>query len=150
MHDDLLQPSLADRAAATGTARPWRLLSQFYVAALGGALAVTAIALINARRLQLTSAQQTVIALAGTAGLGATLAIAAILGQTAEQRWLVRVAAVAAWGGMYAVQRSADRIYGFHEGDEGYGSMWIPGTIAAVAGGLMQWPLVVAVAGGLA
>lgn len=150
MHDDLLQPTLADRAAATDTARPWRLLSQFYVAVLGGALAVTAIALINARRLRLASTQQTAIALAGTAGFAATLAIAALLGQTPEQRWLVRVAAVAAWGGMYAVQRSADRIYGFHEGDVGYASMWIPGTIAAVVGGLIQWPLVVAVAGGLA
>lgn len=150
MHDDLLQPTLADRAAATGTARPWRLLSQFYVAALGGALAVTAIALVNARRLRLASTQQAAIAIAGAAGFAATLAIAAVLGQTAEQRWLVRVAAVAAWGGMYAVQRSADRIHGFHEGDEGYASMWIPGTLAAVAGGLIQWPLVVAVAGGLA
>ena len=150
MHDDLLQPTLAERTAAPSTVRPWRLLSQFYVAVLGGALAVTAIALVNARRLRLSTSQQACIAVAGAVGFAATLTIAAIVGQTVEQRWLVRVAAVVAWGGMYAIQRSADRIQGFHEGEEGYDSMWIPGTIACVAGGVIQWPLVAAVAGGLA
>lgn len=150
MHDDLLRPVLANRAAAGQGQRPWRLGSQAWVALLGGPIAATAIAILNARRLRLETRQQLTIAAAGLAGMAAAIALSAALGPGSDQRLVVRGVAVLAWGGMYLVQRVADRTFAFHEGDEAYESLWIPGVLAVVLGGLIQWPLVTSAAGGWA
>lgn len=149
MHDDLLRPALADHTA-DGAGSPWRLVSQFYVVILGGALAVTAIAVLNARRLRLSSTQQLLILAVGVAGFAGTLAVAAATGPDPAQRYAVRLPAVVAWGAMYAVQRSADRGFAFHEGDAGYASLWVPGALACAVGGLAQWLLVGAISGDVA
>ena len=59
----LSQPVVAERA------RPWRLQSQGYVAVFGGFAAVTAIALMNADRLDVTKRGRALIAAPGLLGL---------------------------------------------------------------------------------
>lgn len=57
---DLLQPTLQGKTAETAALRkkPWGLRSLFFVAFFGGLLAVTVMALLNARRLQVTGRER--------------------------------------------------------------------------------------------
>ena len=52
--DALLRPTLADASASGNPGPPYRVSSQGYVAFFGGVLAVTIVALINARRLRMS------------------------------------------------------------------------------------------------
>jgi len=148
--DELLRPTLADRPApVAGAEKPWRLGSQVYVAFFGGALAVAAVAVVNARRLGMDRAALAVIAGLGLAGLAGTVALAtAVDDLPAYGR---RAVALAAWGGMWLAQRSCDRSFAYHaRGEEPYASLWLPGLAAVVVGGLLQGLVVYAITGDVA
>jgi hypothetical protein len=144
--DDLFAPALEGRrrrALAKGE-RPWRLGSQFFVAFFGGALAVAAIAWLNAQRLGVDPARRRLIPIVGLAGLVATVAVIQIFGDGefgGSQRILGRVVGLATGGVLYGLQVSADRIYhSYGEGDEDelYDSLWVPGLAATFGLGIVQ------------
>lgn len=145
--DDLLRPTLEHLAApADGAARPWRLGSQVYVAFFGGAIAVAIIALLNAERLRLGRQAQAFVVACGVAGLAGTVLLVALVDDVPT--FAKRAVALLAWGGMWLVQRSADRSVAFHARDEdAYASLWRPGLLAVIAGAIAQGLLVAAVTG---
>lgn len=144
--DELLRPTVAERRpneARPGTL-PWRLGSQFYVAFFGGAAGAAIVAWRNASRLGLASSQRWTIAALGALGVLAAALVVTLVGSdddggTTTARVAGQVVSITAWGGMYLVQRTADRVHAFHSRDgEPYGSMWGPGFGAVVAGVLVQ------------
>jgi hypothetical protein len=149
--DQLLQPSVPDRAAPA--TRPWRLGSQVYVAFFGGAVSVAIIALLNATRLGMPARQRAIIAAIGVAGVVATvLAMSAVgfdRGGGASTLGIAgRAVALVAWGGMYLVQRSADRVYGYRATTaEPYASLIVPGLLVGIAGSAVQILLTVSLIG---
>jgi hypothetical protein len=151
--DDLFAPALAGRRRRVleQGERPWRLSSQFYVAFFGGALAVTAIAWLNARRLGVERTKLRLIPLVGLAGLAATVAVVEIFGGGevgSSQRILARVVALATGGVLYGLQVSADRVYhSYAEGDEDaiYDSLWRLGLAATFGLGIVQALILAAV-----
>ncbi len=146
---DLFSPTLRDsvpRALPTGK-KPWRLASQFWVAFLGGALAVTAIAYINSRRLGMPIAKQRLILLLGVVALLATIGLTYyMLGQGSGSRELSRqvriggrIIAVLLFLAYYQLQKGADRLYNYYTDDEEeYDSLLKPGFAAALGMGLLQ------------
>ena len=145
--DDLLKPSFADRApSAPAAERPWRLSSQGYVAFFGGVLAVTTIAFINARRLGLAAGPLALILLAGFGGLAAEIAVLSTMADATDSqiRMVARIVAFGAWGGMYLLQRAADRRYHhFRSGDDDeYAGLLGPGLLASIGLGLVELQLV--------
>lgn len=156
--DELLRPTVGERASErAGAKRPWRLGSQIYVAFFGGALAAAAVAVLNARALGLSRARQWAIAGIGVAGLAASILVIALIvaGQDGDGSAPVgtpaRVVAIVAWGAMYLLQRTADRVYAFHaRDDDPYASLWGPGIAAVIAGALVQAGLAVAILGEIA
>jgi hypothetical protein len=152
--DDLLQPTIPP--APPATERPWDPRSQFYVAFFGGLVAVTAIAFINGRRLRLPASRLRSILLIGGAGLAIALTLAAVMPVEDDAGTFVnegsrnirlagRVVAVLACLAFVKVQDVGDRFYRIRGGE--YASLWVPGIIAAILGGLAQAALVVAVVG---
>jgi len=142
--DELLRPTVKQREEPSGSKRPWQLSSQFYVAFFGGAVGATIIALLNATRLGLPAQKRWMIAAIGVAGIIATALVIAGVGldddgTTGTIRILGRVVGVVAWGGMYLIQRSADRVYAYRSSaDEPYAPMWGPGIAAALVGAAAQ------------
>jgi len=148
--DHLLRPSVPDQAAPSRP--PWRLGSQVYVAFFGGAAGAAIIALLNGARLGITTRQRWMIVALGAAGLLASAMVVSAVGVGADgsqaARVLGRVIGVVAWGGMYLVQRSADRVYGYRaSGDDPYASLIVPGLLAAIAGSAVQIALIAALFG---
>jgi hypothetical protein len=142
-NDDVFEPSLAGYREAEE--RPWRLGSQFYVAFFGGVAAVTAIAWLNAKRLGLDERKRLLILLAGAAGLVATVVVPLVTGEDAADAYKItsRIVGVVAFGAMYLIQRSADRVHeSFGDEDETYASLWGPGLAAVLVGGVLQAALV--------
>ena len=144
--DELLQPTVA-RSTVT-TERPWRVESQVYVAFFGGAIAVTTIAWLNARRLGLPNKSRLAILGVGTIALIATIVLALGLTsgdaenlESSNARLIGRVAAVIGYVVMARIQAGADRVYRFREG-ENYESLWGAGISAAIVGGLLQAVLI--------
>lgn len=137
--DELFAPSLGHRRhRPTGSDRPWRLSSQVYVAFLGGALAVTPIAAGNAYKLGLPKSRIVAIVAIGIASFAAAVTVAVVTGSSAAAA-LTRLCALAGYGGMYLIQRQADRVYSFGQDDEeAYESLWGPGVVVTIAGYLMQ------------
>ena len=135
----LLQPTLQDHVPRTyeESSRPWRTGSQIYVAILGGPVAVTVIALVNARRLRMPQAKTLVIA---GIGVAATLAaVAIILAVPGEGRLIAGLVGAVAAGPFYLLMRSYDRAYYAFTGDEvtddkAYASLWGPGIAAVIVG----------------
>jgi hypothetical protein len=149
--EDLLQPALAGRPARIGVARPWRLTSQFYVAFIGGVLAVATLAILNARRLGMSVADQAAIGAAAIAGFAGVLILAATWAPGSDLRLAARVVAVASWGAMYLVQRVPDRVHSYHfDGDEPYESLLRSGPWVVVVAGVGQIALVAMLTGGFA
>ncbi len=90
-----------------------------------------------------------VIAGLGLAGLAGTIVLATIVDD--PPAYGRRAAALAAWGGMWLVQRSRDRSFAYYaRGEEPYASLWWPGLAAVVAGGLLQGLVVYAITGDVA
>jgi hypothetical protein len=146
--DDLLQPSLAGRSdeLLVPGERPYRLSSQVYVAFFGGALAVGAIALQNSARLRQPNRARWMI-------LGIALAAEALLfAFTATlldevSRLASTGAGLLAYGGLFLVQRSADRVYHYHARvEDPYDSLLGPGVIAVIAARILETPLQAVVA----
>jgi hypothetical protein len=153
---DLLSPTLQGHVPRSADApRPWRLGAQLYVAFFGGVLAVTAIALLNARRLRAPRQVMLMIAGAGALGLAAVVAFIAIFfgngGEESGPSGLqvgVQLISVAAWGLMFLAQRQRDRVYEVYSPhDEAYASLLGPGLVAVIVGGVIQFAIVVAVSG---
>lgn len=155
--DDLLRPSVAATTARRRYGeQPWRLGSQFYVAVCGGAAGVAIIAVLNAARLGLPVATRWAIVGLGVLGVAASALVVSTVGldddgTTQTARLLGRVVGVVAWGGMYLLQRGADRVHDYRSReDDPYASLWVPGILAAIAGSLVQLALTVAVLGEVA
>jgi hypothetical protein len=145
--DDLFAPSLQGEARVeplTKGERPWELTSQFYVAFFGGALAVTAIAWLNAKRLRAGEETERWILILGGLGVVASVVVSYVLYGSdfrSATRLGYRVVAVLLAGALYKLQQPADRIYSFRSPageDEQYDSLWIPGLIAVLVGGAIQ------------
>jgi hypothetical protein len=133
---ELLRPALTGYRR-TGY-RPWRLQSQIYVAFFGGALAVGAIAVANAFMLGMSRRKQ--LAIAGVALLAeAALVVAIALTGTGPQRLGGVVAGLAAYGPLYLLQRSPDRVHHFHaREDDPYESLFGPGLVAVIVARLVE------------
>jgi hypothetical protein len=129
--EDLLQPALEGREPTQY--RPWRLTSQVYVAFFGGALALGGIAFLNAAMLDMSYRARVAIVGLALAAEGALVAVVA--GTDIDQlRIASTVAGLAAYGGAFLIQRSADRVYHFHaDDDEPYQSLFGPGLVAVIS-----------------
>jgi hypothetical protein len=150
--EELLRPSI--EAARPRTERPWDPSSQFYVAFFGGVLAVAGIALINARRLRLPASRQRWMLAIGLAGLVVALVLAAVMpidpdvGAFVNEgsrniRLAGRVVAVAICLAFVKLQQPGDRLFRIQGGE--YASLWGPGILAVIVGGLAQAALVAVV-----
>jgi hypothetical protein len=149
--EDLFTPTLQDAGrhdAPVPGERPWRLSSQFYVAFFGGALAVTALAWVNARRLGAPLRVHRWILGAGGAGVVvSTVASYLLYGNDygAATRIAYRIVGIAVSGVQYKLQESPDRIYRFRyraSADELYDRMVGPGLAATLAGGAVQFGII--------
>jgi hypothetical protein len=148
--DELLTPTLGEQRARTPSIdRPWRLGSQVYVAFFGGVLAVTAIAILNARRLGMAPKALWLIGAVGAAGLAGALTVVSLIGDSgSSSRVPARIVALAACGVLYLIQRSADRVYHYHaRADDPYDSLLGPGLIACFTVGILEAILIVVVRG---
>ena len=138
--DDLLQPTLADHEGTKY--RPFRLSSQVYVAFFGGALAVGAIGCVNAVFLGMPNRARVAIVALALAAEGALVALAAAT-ETGQVRLLSIIAGLVAFGGVYLIQRSPDRVYHFHtDDDEPYESLFLPGLVTCFAARIIEGALV--------
>jgi hypothetical protein len=134
----LLEPTLEDHVArAQDDARPWRVGSQIYVAIIGGPIALAIIALDNCRRLRLPTRQRVAVAAACVAAT--VLAVVLMLVLPGEGAILAQLAGAAAAGPAYLIMRSYDRAYyAFSplDEDDAYESLWGPGIVAVLIGGI--------------
>ncbi|MFI7065112.1 hypothetical protein ACIBL3_29250 [Kribbella sp. NPDC050124] len=146
MPDELLRPTIG--AGVDMSVRPWRLMSQTYVAFFGGVIASTTIAFLNARRLGVDAAKQRLILLTGAAGLAAVIAVFALLntddGVTSGLRIAIRVVAVACCLVQLRIQRPMDRAFQLRGAD--YGSLWGPGLAVTIGGAVAEALILVLVA----
>lgn len=141
----LYQPSVD--AAPSTTGRPWRPASQAYVAFFGGVVAVTAIAFLNARRLRVRPDPGPRILLLGAVALVAVAAVTAAWWEPGQPQTLVRLAgrviAVVLHLPLLRLLDPAARAFELRDGT--YASLWGPGILAAIVGGIVQALFVVLV-----
>lgn len=145
MPDELLRPTIG--AGVDMSVRPWRLMSQTYVAFFGGVIASTVIAFLNARRLGVDAAKQRLILLTGLAGLIAVVVVFVLVDGdedvTSGLRISSRVIAVLCCLVQFRLQRPMDRAFQLRGTD--YGKLWGPG-IAVTIGGAIAEALILLVA----
>ncbi|MGW5191717.1 hypothetical protein ACWEOO_20915 [Kribbella sp. NPDC004138] len=138
MPDELLRPTVG--AGVDMSARPWRLMSQTYVAFFGGVLASTAVAYLNAGRLGVDAAKRRLILLTGLAGLLAVIGVFVLLygdsGVTSGLRVSIRVVAVLCCLAQLRLQRPMDRAFQLRGAD--YGSLWGVGIAATIGGAVAE------------
>lgn len=137
---ELLRPTLANAADAGSGSRPWRVDSQIWVALFGGALAPTAIAYLNGRRLGNDPGKQRLMLVVGALGLALAVVVNYLLGlrENAVPPFLAnQVVGVITWVGLYRLQRTADRVYDAYGSGERE-SLLAPGIAAAVGLGIVQ------------
>jgi hypothetical protein len=138
MPDELLRPTIG--ADVDISARPWRLMSQAYIAFFGGVVATTVIAVLNARRLGVPVKGQRLIALSGLGGL--VLAAVALrlltdeVSATSGTQVAIRVIAVLTCLGQLRIQQPMDRAFQLRGAE--YKSLWGPGIAAVIGGGLLE------------
>ncbi|MEV8371340.1 hypothetical protein AB0P21_01330 [Kribbella sp. NPDC056861] len=143
MPDDLLRPTIG--ADVDMSARPWRLMSQAYVAFFGGVIATTVIAFLNARRLGVPVRGRWQIALSGLAGLllvafvlemltGEVSVLSAV--DSSGTRVVIRVIAVLTCLLQLRIQQPMDRAFQLRGAE--YKSLWLPGLAAVIGGGLFE------------
>jgi hypothetical protein len=143
MQDDLFQPTV--RALPTTGRRPWRLSSQAYVAFVGGVVAGTAVAYLNSGRLGLAPRERRLVLAAGALGLAVTIPVALVLcrsGSSATVEIPVRILALVAYLVQARFQRPLDRAFQLRDG--AHASLWWPGLVAVLAGGLAEVLVLVA------
>ncbi|MET9311708.1 hypothetical protein ABZX12_07795 [Kribbella sp. NPDC003505] len=138
MPDELLRPTVG--AGVDMSARPWRLMSQTYVAFFGGVLASTAVAYLNAGRLGVDAAKRRLILFTGLAGLLAVIGVFVLLyvdsGVTSGLRVSIRVVAVLCCLAQLRLQRPMDRAFQLRGRD--YGSLWGVGIAATIGGAVAE------------
>jgi hypothetical protein len=140
---DLLTPTLGGhRPRDWRTRLPWRVQSQFYVAFLGGPVAVTLVAALNAVRLRMRRATVALFVGAGLLATGAGFAAAAALSGETAPRLVLQLAGVLVYGVFYLLQRTPDRVHSMFsphdDEDRHYASLWGPGLAAVIAGWIAQ------------
>lgn len=138
MPDELLRPTVG--AGVNMSVRPWRLMSQTYVAFFGGVLASTAVAYLNAGRLGVDAARRRLILLAGLIGLLVVIGVFVLLydgsGDTSGLRVGIRVVAVLCCLVQLRLQRPMDRAFQLRGAD--YGSLWAVGIAATIGGAIAE------------
>jgi hypothetical protein len=138
MPDELLRPTVG--AGLDMSARPWRLMSQTYVAFFGGVLASTAVAFLNAGRLGVDAAKRRLILLTGLVGLLAVIGVFVLLyddaGLTSGVRVSIRVVAVLCCLVQLRLQRPMDRAFQLRGVD--YGSLWGWGIAVTIGGAIAE------------
>lgn len=138
MSDELLRPTIG--ADVDVTVRPWRLMSQAYVAFFGGVIAVTVIAWLNARRLGVPALGRWQILGSGLGGfLLVALVLEALTGEVTVapgMRIVIRVIAVVTCLVQLRIQRPMDRAFQLRGGE--YKSLWLPGLAAVIVGGVLE------------
>jgi hypothetical protein len=147
MPDELLRPTIG--ASVDMSARPWRLMSQTYVAFFGGVIATTVIAFLNARRLGVGLDKRRLIVAVGAAGMVLSAVVIRLLAtdDSSGLRVAIRIVAVACCLLQLRLQRPMDRAFQLRGSD--YGSLWGPGLAAVFGCGLLEVVLLAAVAGAL-
>jgi hypothetical protein len=144
--DDLLRPTISAEPLEPRK-KPWRVQSQLWVAFFGGILAVTVIAIINARRLGIERQKRWLMATAGLIALGILFALwmrqpladdfMAYARATRNFRFLGRFIAVALFLLLAWFQKRADAHHlVFATGD--YASLWAAGVGASIGLGTLQ------------
>jgi hypothetical protein len=148
---DLLTPTLQAHRPRDWSGRlPWRLESQVYPAILGGPLAATIVAVLNARRLQMP--ERTVRLMAG-GGLAATLLALTVITllDRGATRLLLGAAGVSLYFAFHQVQRPADRVHAtfspHDDPDDDYAPFLLPGAAAFLVGLAVQVAILLAVDG---
>ncbi|GAA1600046.1 hypothetical protein GCM10009742_54970 [Kribbella karoonensis] len=138
MPDDLLRPTVG--AGVNMSARPWRLMSQTYVAFFGGVIASTVVAYLNAGRLGVDAAKRRLILLSGLAGLVVVVGVFLLLysdaGVLSGLRVGIRVVAVLCCMAQIRWQRPMDRAFQLRGAE--YGSLWGLGIAATVGGAIIE------------
>ncbi|MFF0268341.1 hypothetical protein [Kribbella sp. NPDC004536] len=138
MPDDLLRPTVG--AGVDMSARPWRLMSQTYVAFFGGVLASTTIAYLNAGRLGVDAAKRRLVLLTGLAGFVVVIGVFLLLyddsGITSGFRVGIRVVAVLCCMAQLRLQRPMDRAFQLRGSD--YGSLWGIGIAVTIGGAVVE------------
>jgi hypothetical protein len=151
---DLFTPSLEGerRQQLPEGSRPWRLASQFYVAALGGPVAAGLVGVLNGRRLGIPGRQLALIAGVAVVALACAVVIAAAVNRddNSPVRLVLVAAGVVAYLAIRQVQVDADRRYAAGSArneDEAYDSLWIWGIGMVVGGGIVAGLVLAAVTG---
>ncbi|WP_328999469.1 hypothetical protein OHA18_34140 [Kribbella sp. NBC_00709] len=134
MPDELLRPTIG--AGVDMSVRPWRLMSQAYVAFFGGVIASTTVAFLNSGRLGVDAAKRRLILLTGLVGLVAVVALFALLGGDGLQV-STRVVAVLCFLVQLRVQRPMDRAFQLRGTD--YGSLWRVGIPVTIGGAVAEF-----------
>ncbi len=145
MADELLRPTIT--ANVDLSVRPWRLMSQAYVAFFGGVLAVTLIAFLNARRLGVDAGRQRQILAVGLVALVVSAAVVVFLTEDEANSGLrvaTRVVAVVCCLVQLRIQRPMDRAFQLRGTD--YKSLWGPGIAAVLGLGLVELVLLAVLA----
>jgi hypothetical protein len=135
--DDLLRPTLT-RPQAVQTP-PYRVSSMGYVAFFGGVLAVTIVAMVNARRFNLSTRVQALMLGAAAVALAGEIIAAGLIGGDQTPRLIRTLAALAAFGVFYWLQRSPERIYEYHtKQDEPFESLLPLGIAVCLVPGIPE------------
>ena len=144
--DDLFAPSLGGlrRNALPVGRRPWRLGSQFYVAAFGGPIAAGLVGYENGKRLGLPNRRLAVIGGVTLAALGAVVVAAAAYEDAS--RGLLTIGGVLAYLPIRELQKDADRRYRAGRNPaETYDSLWRLGFGIVVVGIVLAGVLILGV-----
>ncbi|MFI5695440.1 hypothetical protein ACIA58_26540 [Kribbella sp. NPDC051586] len=134
MPDELLRPTIG--AGVDMSVRPWRLMSQAYVAFFGGVIASTVIAFLNSGRLGVDAGKRRLILLTGLVGLVAVVVLFAVLGGDALQV-SSRVVAVLCFMVQLRLQQPMDRAFQLRGSD--YGRLWRMGIPVTIGGAVVEF-----------
>jgi hypothetical protein len=153
--NDLFSPSLQTPGVGYNE-RPWKLSSQFWVAFLGGTLAIAGLSYFNAKRLKVPADKLRLIVLIGVIGTIATIGMALYVGTNYEAlatsansrqllRFSSRIAALLTYYLMRRIQEPYDRRFGMFYGGDGYDSLWKAGLAATFGLGIIQTIIIVVI-----
>lgn len=143
MSDDLLRPTIRTSA---GTARPWRVSSQAYVAFFGGVLAVTTIAFLNSGKLGMAARERRLVLLIGGVALATELVLAHLIADLVALnalRLIIRAVALLGYFAQARLQHTAERVFQLRGGE--HASLWGPGFGAVFGCGVPEALLVAVV-----
>lgn len=144
MADDLFTPTITPATYADARRPPWRPGSLIYPAVLGGALAGTVLALLNAHRLRLPARAGLTVAGAGLVAVVARVLVTVTLldGRVSGAARLVgSLCGAAVWAVASLTQRGPFRAYEMRGGEPA--SLVRPGIVAALGLGLVEAVVIV-------